>query len=130
MSSAHEPVLLTTGSVRFRRLRLGVLVLGVFIILAFALSSGYDAWRSYRYAITATDREITNMANALAEQTSWTLQAVDLLLRDTARWYRKDSQQIPPEHISDVLEQSDGRSSAGAPSDYRRCAGQSALQFP
>jgi PAS domain S-box-containing protein len=81
-----------------------VAVLGILIMLAFASSSAYDAWRSYDYALTATDREITNMANALAEQTAWTLQAVDLLLLDTARWYRNDSQGIPPERLNDVLE--------------------------
>jgi hypothetical protein len=60
MSSPLEPVLLDTGSIRFRCLRFGVLVLGILVILAFALSSAYDAWRSYRYALTATDREINN----------------------------------------------------------------------
>jgi PAS domain S-box-containing protein len=104
MSSALEPVLANSGSYRFKRLRLGVAVLGILIMLAFVSSSAYDAWRSYRYALTATDREITNMANALAEQTAWTLQAVDLLLIDTARWYRSDSQGIPPERLNDILE--------------------------
>src|SRR5271165_2900212 len=103
MSSVIEPGLPTTGTIRFRRLRLGVVVFGVLVILAFALSSAYDAWRSYRYALTATSREISNMAKALAEQTAWSLQAVDLLLLDTARWYRSDSQQIPPERLNDVL---------------------------
>jgi PAS domain S-box-containing protein len=104
MSSALEPVLSTTSSIRFKRLRLGVVVLGALVILAFALSSAYDAWRSYRYALTATDREITNTAHALAEQTAWTLQAVDLLLLDTARWYRSDSRQIAPELLNSMLQ--------------------------
>src|SRR5271163_2208281 len=104
MSSPLEPVLPNTGSIRFKRLRLGVLVLGVLVILAFAVSSAYDAWRSRRYALAATDREINNMANALAEQTAWTLQAVDLLLLDTARWYRSDGGGLPPERVNAVLE--------------------------
>ena len=104
MSSALEPVLANAGSIRFKRLRLGVLVLGVLVILAFALSSAYDAWRSYRYSLTATDREITNMANAFAEQTAWTLQAVDLLLLDTAGWYRSESHEIPPQRLNEVLQ--------------------------
>jgi PAS domain S-box-containing protein len=103
MSSPLVPGLPGTGSNRFKRLRFGVVVLGILVILAFALSSAYDAWRSYRYALTATDREITNMANTLAEQTAWTLQAVDLLLLDTARWFSSDSREIPPERLSDVL---------------------------
>jgi PAS domain S-box-containing protein len=103
MSSALEPAFANTDSIRFRRLRLGVIGLGVLVILAFALSSAYDAWRSYRYTLIATDREISNMAKALAEQTSWTLQAVDLLLLDTARWYRSDSHEIPRERLNEVL---------------------------
>jgi PAS domain S-box-containing protein len=103
MSSPLGPVLANTGSNRFKRLRLGVIVLGVLVILGFAVSSAYDAWRSYRYALAATDRDINNMANALAEQTAWTLQAVDLLLLDTARWYRSDSHDIPPERLNEAL---------------------------
>jgi PAS domain S-box-containing protein len=72
-----------------------VVVVGVLLICAFAGSSAYDAWRSYRYSITATERELGNLANALAEQTAWSLEAVDLLLLDTARWYRTESQGIP-----------------------------------
>ena len=104
MSSAPEFVLNTPDSLRFKRLRLGVIVLGTLVILAFALSSAYDAWRSYRYALIATNRELTNTANALAEQTAWTLQAVDLLLLDTARWYRSDGRQIAPDRFNGILE--------------------------
>ena len=111
MSSALEPAMPASSSIRFKRLRIGIVVLGVLAILAFALSSGYDAWRSYRYALTATDREIANMANALAEQSASTLEAVDLLLRDTARWYRVDSEEVPPERLNEIL----ANRSAGVP---------------
>jgi len=104
MSSASGYALPDTGSIRFKRLQLGVMLLGPLVILAFVSSSAYDAWRSYHYSLTATEREITNMANALAEQTAWTLQAVDLLLIDTARWYRSDSGGIPPERLNAVLQ--------------------------
>jgi PAS domain S-box-containing protein len=90
-------------SVRFNRLRIGIVVLGALVILTFAGSSAYDTWRSYRYSIQAAEREIGNEANALAEQTAWTLQAVDLLLLDTARWYRSDAQGIPPERLDAAL---------------------------
>jgi PAS domain S-box-containing protein len=90
-------------SIRFRRLKLGVLALGILALLAFGGSSCYDAWRSYRHAVIATDREISNVASALAEQTAWTWQAVDLLLDDTARWYGTDSREIPPERLDEVL---------------------------
>ena len=85
-----------SGAIRLRRLQHGVMLLGAVVILAFAGSSVYDAWRSYRYALVATDREIGNMAKALAEQTAWTLQTVDLLLLDTARWYAATCPRVRP----------------------------------
>jgi PAS domain S-box-containing protein len=103
MPSANGHVPANAGSIRFNRLRLGVVVLGVLVILAFAGSSAYDAWSSYRHTLAATNREIGNVANALAEQTAWTLQAVDLLLLDTARWYSSDSRAIPPESLGAAL---------------------------
>jgi PAS domain S-box-containing protein len=80
-----------------------VVVLGVLAILAFAGSSAYDAWISYRYSRVATDREIGNIANAFAERTAWTLQAVDLLLLDTARWYGSDGLEISPQRLDAAL---------------------------
>jgi len=91
------------GTIRFQRLQFGVVALGVIVILAFAGSSAHDAWRSYQYTLAATARELTNMANALAEQTVWSLQAEDLLLADTARWYRSESQKIPAEDLNAAL---------------------------
>jgi PAS domain S-box-containing protein len=103
MSSPVDSVPPVGGPIRFNRLRAGVVALGVLALLAFAGSSFYDAWRSYRHAVIATDREISNVASALAEQTAWTWQAVDLLLDDTARWYSSDSHEIPPERLNEVL---------------------------
>jgi PAS domain S-box-containing protein len=103
MSRSGEMTSLKTGSIRFRRLRVGIVVLGVLALVAFDAASIYDAWRSYRHSIVATDREIGNLARSLAEQTSWTWQGVDLLLDDTARWYHYDSQNIPPERLDEVL---------------------------
>jgi PAS domain S-box-containing protein len=91
------------ASSRFKRLRLGIVVLGLLVVSSFAASSAYDAWRAYRNSLAATDREIDNVAKALAEQTAWTWQGIDLLLRDTARWYRNDSRKIPPERMDQVL---------------------------
>jgi PAS domain S-box-containing protein len=93
----------SAASIRFERLRLGVVVLGVLVILAFAASSGYDGWRAYQNALSATEREIDNESKTLAEQSAWAFQAVDLLLEDTARWYRTDGSRMAPEHIDEVL---------------------------
>jgi hypothetical protein len=103
MSRSGDFASLDTGSIRFRRLRVGIGVLGALALLAFVAASLYDAWRSYRHSVVATDREISNLAASLAEQTSWTWQEVDLLLDDTARWYRYDSRGIPPERLGEVL---------------------------
>src|SRR3979411_322030 len=92
-----------TASIRFKRLRLRIVVGGLLVVFAFAASSAYDAWRSYGNSLAATDHEIANVAKALAEQTAWTWQGIDLLLRDTARWYRNDSSKIAPERLDDVL---------------------------
>jgi PAS domain S-box-containing protein len=88
---------------RFRRLRIGGTVLGVLVILAFAASSGYDGWHAYENALSATEREIDNESKTLAEQTAWIFQAVDLLLEDTARWYRTDGLRMTPERVDEVL---------------------------
>src|SRR5712671_4753798 len=89
--------------IRFKRLRLGIAVLGLLVIFAFAASSAYDGWRAYGNSLAATDREIGNVAKALAEQTAWSWEGIDLLLRDTARWYQNDSRKFAPERLDDVL---------------------------
>src|ERR1700682_66812 len=104
MPPPHAAVSPSGRSIRFKRLRLGILALGVVALLAFGGASFYDAWRSYRHVEIATDREISNVAKALAEQTASTWQAVELLLDDTARWYGSDSRDVPPERLDAVLE--------------------------
>jgi PAS domain S-box-containing protein len=91
------------GPLRFKRLRLRIAILGVLVVIGFAGSSAYDAWRAYGNALAATHREITNVVGALAEQTAWTFQGIDLLLLDTARWYQNDSKKIAPERLDEVL---------------------------
>jgi PAS domain S-box-containing protein len=78
-------------------------VLGVLVILAFAGSSAYDAWRAHHNAVVATDRELGNVAKALAEQTAWTWQGIDLLLSDTARWYQTVGRDLQPARVDQVL---------------------------
>jgi PAS domain S-box-containing protein len=101
--TASGDIPLDTSSTRVSRLRIGVVVFGTLVILAFAVSSAYDAWVSYRYSRAATEREIGNVANALAEQTAWILRGVDLLLLDTARWYSSDAREIPVERLDGAL---------------------------
>ena len=103
MPPSDDLVAQPTAPIRFKRLRLGIAVLGLFVIFAFAASSAYDASRAYHNSLAATDREISNVATALAEQTAWTWQGIDLLLRDTARWYQNDSRKFAPERLNEVL---------------------------
>src|SRR5216684_3248359 len=103
MPTSDHLIAQPAAPIRFQRLRLGIVVLGLLVILAFAASSAYDAWRAYRNSLAATDREIGNVAKALAEQTAWSWQGIDLLLRDTSRWYQNDSHKIAPERLNEVL---------------------------
>src|SRR3984957_16290367 len=103
MPKTEDLITQPAASIRFKRLRLGILILGLLVVAAFAASSAYDAWRAHRNALAATDREIGNVAKALAEQTAWTWQGIDFLLRDTAGWYRNDSPKLPPERLDEVL---------------------------
>src|SRR6266849_4981598 len=103
MPTSSELLTQPAASIRFKRLRLRIVVLGLLVIFAFAASSAYDAWRAYGNSLAATDREIGNVAKALAEQTAWTWEGIDLLLRDTARWYQNDSRKIAPERLDEVL---------------------------
>lgn len=103
MNSAPAHSSPTSGSLRFRQLRTRLTVAGILTLVVFCAATAYDSSRSYRYTLTATNRELINVANALAEQTASTLKTVDLLLQDTARWYRYDLSEIPPGQLDRVL---------------------------
>ena len=87
LSRASASGSLPTDATRAARLRSWIVILGVAVIAVFAGSSAYDAWRSYHQDISATHRELSNMAKALAGQAEGSLQLADLLLRETATWY-------------------------------------------
>jgi PAS domain S-box-containing protein len=103
MPENTELITQPAGPVRFQRLRRRIVLLGVLIVMAFAGSSAYDGWRSYHSTLMATHREINNVATALAEQTAWTFQAVDLLLVDTARWYQNESKKNSSGRLDEML---------------------------
>ena len=89
---------------RFTRLRWGIVILGIVAMGTFAASSGYDAWLAHGDACTANQREITHVAAALAEQTAWTIQGVDVVLNDTVRWYQNNRDRIPANRIDELLQ--------------------------
>src|SRR4030095_2785741 len=75
---------------RAARLRSWIVIIGVLALAALAGSSAYDVWRSYEGTMTATHRELSNVTKTLAEQAEGSLQLADLLLRETAAWYRNE----------------------------------------
>jgi PAS domain S-box-containing protein len=93
------------------RLRVLMIAVGTVVICAFAVSSAYDAWRSYRQSVTQTDRELGNLARALAEQGARSLQTIDVVLRDTARWYADVGHKSGADTIDSAL----GNRAAGLP---------------
>jgi signal transduction histidine kinase/ActR/RegA family two-component response regulator len=92
MSRFTEIVRLRDDAGGHARLRVGLVLLGILVILAFAASTAYDARRSYRHAVLSTDRELESLASALSEQTAWSWQWTDALQQDIAHWY--------PEHAA------------------------------
>src|SRR5260370_18372784 len=103
MPPSDDLIAQPTAPIRFKRLRLGIAVLGLLVIFAFAASSGYDASGAYTNSLAATDREIRNVARGSWEQTAGPWQGIDLRLRDTARWYQNDSRKFAPERLNEVL---------------------------
>ncbi|MBD9667325.1 response regulator [Variovorax sp. VRV01] len=85
------------------RLRQRIVAAGIVLVAAFAGSAIYDGWRLHQQIMFATERELGNLAKALAEQGARNLQAVDLLLRDTGEWWETAGQALPPDEISAAL---------------------------
>jgi PAS domain S-box-containing protein len=80
-----------------------MIAIGSVVICAFVLSSAYDAWRSYQQSVTQTHRELSNLARALAEQGARTFQTIDVVLRDTARWYADVGDRLRADAIDSAL---------------------------
>jgi signal transduction histidine kinase/ActR/RegA family two-component response regulator len=91
------------ASVRYTSIRRRVVALGLLVLVGFAGSSFLGLWRTYRQSVGAIDRELGNLARALSEQTAWTSEAFDLLLKDTARWYASDGREESKDQIEGVL---------------------------
>jgi signal transduction histidine kinase/ActR/RegA family two-component response regulator len=91
------------ASARFAFVRRRVVVLGALVIIGLIVGSLHALWLSYRQSLEATDRELANLSRALSEQTAWTWEAIDLLLRDTEQWYLTDGRGQSKELIDRVL---------------------------
>jgi signal transduction histidine kinase len=85
------------------RLRQRIVAAGIVLVAAFAGSAVYDGWRLHQQIMFATERELGNLAKALAEQGARNLQAVDLLLRDTGEWWESAGHALPPDAVEAAL---------------------------
>ncbi|MBJ2157977.1 ATP-binding protein [Variovorax sp. IB41] len=85
------------------RLRRRIVAAGVLLIAACIGSAGYDGWRLHQQIMLANERELGNLAKALAEQSLRSMQAVDVVLRDTASWYGASSGDFGPGEVSPGL---------------------------
>ena len=85
---------------RAARLRFSIITVGVLVIVAFAGTTAYDSWSSYNHVISANERDVGNLAKALAEEAAGSLQLADLLLRDTVTWY--ENQRPSPGDAADA----------------------------
>ena len=90
MSRAPTPDSLFVDAARAARLRFWIVTLGILVIAALVGTTVYDAWRSYDHVISTTNRELGNLAKALAAQAEDTLQTSDLLLNEAATWYEAE----------------------------------------
>jgi signal transduction histidine kinase/ActR/RegA family two-component response regulator len=85
------------------RLRRRIVAVGAALIAAFAASSAYDVWRARAESVAATNRELTTLSRALAEEAGRVFQSVDLLLRDSADWYSAAGERLGAEEAREAL---------------------------
>ena len=89
------------GSLLRRRIVVG----GVVLILAFAASSAFDVWRSYGQSLAAVNRELGNLARALAAEAARRFQATEAVLRDTETWFEANAGRASVKQAAETLAQ-------------------------
>ena len=85
-------------------LRERVIAGGLLLIVAFIGSAAYDGWRLHQQVMAVNERELGNLATALAGEADRNLQSVDVLLRDTASWYENFPWRVEPEAVVAALD--------------------------
>ena len=81
-----------------RRLRVGVLAIGIAVIAAFIGEAAYSGWRFHAQIVQANNRELSNLSHALAIEAGRNLDAVDAILKDcTALIERTGPERVTPE---------------------------------
>lgn len=85
------------------RLRKQIIAAGALLVAIIALATTYDGWRLRHQLMAVNEREVGNLALALATGTARSVQAVDLVLRDTAAWYQATGRFEDEAAIHDAL---------------------------
>src|SRR5580700_10946278 len=62
--------------------RFGLWTVCILLIVTILVVAGVSIWQLHRHAMATAEREMSNLGVVLAEQTSRTVQAVDLVLRE------------------------------------------------
>jgi signal transduction histidine kinase/ActR/RegA family two-component response regulator len=76
---------------------------GLALIVAIVGSAAYDGWRLHQQLMSASERELGNLAHALADQVGHSLQAVDVLLRETSSWYDSTGHALAGPAVEEAL---------------------------
>lgn len=80
-----------------------ILAVGAFVITAMVGSAVYDSWQLHDQLEIINHRGLANLTRALANEADRNLQGVDVLLGDTANWYRDTGHTLTPSQIQDEL---------------------------
>ena len=91
---------MATSTLNLRRL---IIATGVVLVAAFTGSAAYDGWRLRQQLMAGTNRELGNLARALADESSRSLLAVDVLLRDTGAWYEQSGSKLDRQAVDASL---------------------------
>ena len=86
-----------------RHLRRGIVAGAVALVAAIVGAAAYDGWRLHEQIMAANERELGNLAQALATGTARSVEAVDVLLRDTTAWYEGGGRRAAAPEVRDAL---------------------------
>ena len=86
-----------------RQLRRVIAAAGACAVATIVGAAIYDGWRLHEQITAANERELGNLAEALTTGTQRSIQAVDVLLRDTASWYESAGRHLEAHGVEDGL---------------------------
>ena len=77
---------------------------GIAFIALVVIADGYEAWQDYRASVGRSERTLSGLSSALAEQTARMIQELDVVLQDYAEWSASSAgRKSSPEEMRDRL---------------------------